>query len=212
MKFILIYSIVLLVLLATEVLSIPNNVPDGKKSGKKKPKKPKSLPPTDGKQIPGGSFSSTIQGTIPSVNKMTSSLIISPSNEAVIKPNKSFLVKVLVDNLETGHFSDPDTQYYTKPQQLNDHGVIKGHIHVTIQSLEGNRPPNSKEFGFFKGVEDKSKKGLSVVNVVSEDGTRGLPNGRYRICSMSSSVSHQPLIMPIAKRGAQDDCIRITVK
>jgi len=39
----------------------------------------------------------------------------------------------------------------------------------------------------------------------------GLPAGSYRLCTMTSSSNHQPVLMPVAQRGAQDDCIRFTV-
>ncbi|RGB28450.1 hypothetical protein C1646_716189 [Rhizophagus diaphanus] len=197
MKFLHIYVIVLLTLSANEVLS---NFCDHKKL-------------TDGKQNRKGSCSNTIQGDIPSVKQMTSTFITSPKNEAVLEANKPFSVDILISHLETGHFSDPDKEYYTKPQSLNHNGVIKGHTHVTIQELSDNPfPPNAENFVFFEGVNVKAKRGHLSVDVVRKDGTPGLPAGRFRICTMSGTLSHQPLLMPIAKRGAQDDCIRIAVK
>jgi hypothetical protein len=41
--------------------------------------------------------------------------------------------------------------------------------------------------------------------------TGGLPAGNYRVCSMTSSSNHQPVLMPVAQRGAQDDCQKFTV-
>uniref|UniRef100_A0A1D1Z892 Uncharacterized protein n=1 Tax=Anthurium amnicola TaxID=1678845 RepID=A0A1D1Z892_9ARAE len=204
MKFVLIYVIVLLALLANEVLSKP------RKKKEKNVCENKAL--TDGKQRPEGSCSKTIQGIIPSSDKMTSSLIISPKNGAVLDSNKPFNVEVVIHNLETGFFSDPETQYYLEPQTVNSNGLVKGHSHVTIQKIDGLNPPNAKNFEFFEGLNKKAKAGHLVVKVVSKNGTPGLPAGKYRICTMSSSFTHQPLLMPVAKRGAQDDCIRITVK
>jgi hypothetical protein len=167
-------------------------------------------PLSHGKQLPGGSCSPTIQGDIPSAERMTSTLIISPENGAVLEPNQLFSVDVLVKNLDTGHFSDPETEYNALPQTLH-HGLIQGHSHITIQRLIGNVPPRANEFAFFKGLEDKDNKGLLTAQVIGADNSTGLDAGAYRICTMAGSFTHQPLVMPIAKRGSQDDCIRIRV-
>uniref|UniRef100_A0A1D1XS10 High affinity nitrate transporter 2.6 n=1 Tax=Anthurium amnicola TaxID=1678845 RepID=A0A1D1XS10_9ARAE len=203
MKFVLIYVIVLLALLANEVLSKP--IKGGQEDICK------GLTPTNGKQIPEGSCSTTIQGIIPSSDKMTSSFIISPENESVLIPNTAFNVEVVINNLATGAFSDPKNQYYTEPQTVDGSGIVKGHSHVTIQKIDGLNPPNAKNFEFFEGLNQKAAAGHLVTKVIDKNGKPGLPAGKYRICAMSSSFTHQPLLMPIAKRGAQDDCIRITV-
>lgn len=217
MKFILICFIIALVILS---VSAKEHKPKRQKVKElKKPSTPKSSKSfcegqvqSNGTQISGGSCSTTIQGKIPSSDKMTSTLIISPENGAVLIPFTKFSVDILIDNIETGHFSDPDTEYNIDPQDLNSDGLILGHTHVTIQNLDGNKPPNAAEFEFFKGVNDKAdSEGRLTVDVVSEDGKAGLHPGNYRICTMAGSFSHQPLVMPVAKRGSQDDCIRITV-
>lgn len=41
--------------------------------------------------------------------------------------------------------------------------------------------------------------------------TGGLPAGNYRVCTMTSSSNHQPVLMPVAQRGAQDDCQKFVV-
>ncbi|CAG8465986.1 17595_t:CDS:1 [Dentiscutata erythropus] len=162
----------------------------------------------DGTQIKSGFCSKTFLGQIPSNKHMTSSLITKPRNEEKLKAHKDFTVVVKMKNIETGHFSDPEKDYYTEPQILNKAGIVQGHSHVTIQRLESeNNPPNAEKFNFFLGLNDKAKNGELIADVKG-----GLPAGRYRICSMSSSFTHQPLVMPVAKRGSQDDCIRITVK
>jgi hypothetical protein len=188
MKFILVYVIVLLFFSANEVLSDPSDFCKNKKL-------------EDGTQIPEGSCSLGIQGDIPSSAKMASTLIVSPENEAVLLANTPFSVDVAIDNLETGFFSDPEKEYNIFPQSLTGQGVIKGHSHVTIQKIDNSSPPDSEKFEFFKGLNEQSHRGHLTVDVVREDGTPGLPAGRFRICTMSSSFSHQPLVMPIAKRG-----------
>ncbi|CAJ0918620.1 21341_t:CDS:10, partial [Entrophospora sp. SA101] len=154
---------------------------------------------TNGQQIHQGSCSETIQGEIPSVNKMPSTLIIEPINGQILKSRQSFRVKTKISNLITGFFTNPNEKYYTEPQQLKN-GVIKGHSHVTIQKLDGNNLPNAKDFTFFKGLDQPDKNGILLVKV------KGLSPGDYRICTLVSSFSHQPVIMPVAKRGSQDDC------
>ncbi|CAG8833909.1 36870_t:CDS:1, partial [Racocetra persica] len=57
----------------------------------------------------------------------------------------------------------------------------------------------------FKALNDKTKNNELSVKV------DGLPRGFYRLCTMSSTHSHQPVIMPVAQRGSQDDCIRFKV-
>ena len=65
---------------------------------------------------------------------MVSTIIISPQhNENIAKANSNFDVVIAVDNLVTGQFTNPNTTYYSAPQQLNDDGVILGHSHITIQ-------------------------------------------------------------------------------
>jgi len=55
------------------------------------------------------------------------------------------------------------------------------------------------------------------VNQVEENGqlsvtvTGGLPAGLYRVCTMASAANHQSVLMPVAQRGAQDDCTKFSV-
>ncbi|KAG5458230.1 MAG: hypothetical protein BJ554DRAFT_1589, partial [Olpidium bornovanus] len=108
--------------------------------------------------------------------------------------------------------------------------------HVTIQQLTSlTEAPDANQKDFFQGKRAASK--LTTVDAhvhrlnssprmstglndaAGADGTlfvdvpAGTLNtaGTYRICSMSGSFSHQPTVMPIAQRGAQDDCIRVNV-
>jgi len=48
--------------------------------------------------------------------------------------------------------------------------------------------------------------------ILQQDVANGLPAGLYRCCTMASSFAHTPVIMPVAQRGSQDDCIRFTVQ
>jgi len=162
----------------------------------------------DGTQNRGGDCSSAAQGQIPSVDNMVSTLIIEPENLAKLPLGKEFEVAAIVDNMSTGFFTDPQIEYYTQPQLLDSNGRIKGHNHVTIQKIRDPRvPPNAQDKQFFKGLNFAAD-GDGKMSVKVDAGSITEP-GIYRICTMAGTFSHQPVIMPIAQRGAQDDCIRV---
>ncbi|CAH1760063.1 12646_t:CDS:2 [Entrophospora sp. SA101] len=165
------------------------------------------LPPTNGQQIETGSCSSTVQGEIPAASKMPSTIIVTPSNGATLPAKQNFDIEVVVGNVVTGSFSDPKKAYYTKPQAISDDGLIIGHLHVVVQELPliSGIPLNPTEFEFFKGLEDAgSSVGSGLVGLsTTVDG--GLSAGAYRLCTLSGTETHQPWIMPVAKRGSQDD-------
>ncbi|EHA46142.1 hypothetical protein MGG_02851 [Pyricularia oryzae 70-15] len=165
---------------------------------------------TDGKQLRGGSCSPVIQGDIPAAAKMVSTVIINPKNGDKIPAQKSFNVQVKIANMKLGSFTNAQNTYYTAPQQLEG-GVVVGHTHVTIQDLGGTmnptQPLNAEQFAFFKGINDAGDGNGGLQAPV--DG--GLPPGMYRLCSMCGASNHQPAIMPVAQRGAQDDCVRFEV-
>jgi hypothetical protein len=166
---------------------------------------------SNGTQIRAGFCSSTIQGQIPSFDRMTSTLIIFPKNGQTIKANKNFTAKVAIENLKTGFFSDAVNDYYDAAQKLQG-GIITGHCHITIQQIKNfNKPLDARIFAFFKGLNFAAKKGI-LEQVVGTEKSAGLGPGTYRMCTMSSSFTHQPVVMPVAQRGAQDDCIRFNVK
>ena len=106
-------------------------------------------------------------------------------------------------------FSTYFSKLHTITSAYEKGGKILGHSHITIQEIKGNKrkPLNPKAFAFFKGLDDPAENGVLSVEVES-----GLPAGDYRICTIVSSFTHQPVVMPIAQRGAQDDCIRIKVR
>lgn len=160
----------------------------------------------DGSQNKAGDCSSTVQGAIPSINNMVSTLIVEPKSGAKIDAKSTITVKILISNLITGFFSNAQTEYYTLPQQLDSNGIIQGHQHITVQDLgDSTRPLDASKFDFFKGLNEKGDGSLSVDIPA---GT--LSSGKsYRICSITGSFSHQPVIMPVAQRGSQDDCIRV---
>ncbi|KAI9097066.1 hypothetical protein DFS34DRAFT_580891 [Phlyctochytrium arcticum] len=173
--------------------------------------KESGLLPSDGTQIRNGSCSSLPQGAIPSVDNMISSIIVEPENGGTVDGSKNITVTTIYDNLDTGFFSDPQTAYYKIPQTLNADGKIQGHSHITVQGLgSADQPPSAKIFSFFQGLNSRADDGRTLSVAIPANTIK--TNGLYRICSLSAANSHQPTIMPVAQRGAQDDCIRVTIK
>lgn len=79
------------------------------------------------------------QGQIPAKENMVSTIIVSPQhNENIPDAHKEFEVIIAVDNLKTGHFTNPNLTYYSAPQQLSNDGIIIGHSHITIQVLNAS--------------------------------------------------------------------------
>ncbi|KAF8461098.1 hypothetical protein BDZ91DRAFT_387607 [Kalaharituber pfeilii] len=165
---------------------------------------------TNGLQNRGGSCNGIVMGDLPAARNMVSSIIVSPAPGQDIPANTEFNIVVQIRNLEAGSFTNPDNTYYAAPQALRNGRVI-GHTHVTVQDLGGtltpNQPPNAETFAFFKGINDNGNGQGRLQATV----TNGLPPGFYRVCTMSSASNHQPVIMPVAQRGAQDDCQKFTV-
>ncbi|KAL6409390.1 hypothetical protein AUP68_05764 [Ilyonectria robusta] len=142
---------------------------------------------------------------------MVSTVFVSPQNGDDVQENTDFDISVQTSGLSAGTFTNAQTTYYSAPQDLDGGGQIIGHTHVTVQdtgnSLNPTNALDATQFAFFKGINDAGNgQGLLTATV-----TGGLPAGNYRICSMSSAANHQPVLMPVAQRGAQDDCIRVTV-
>lgn len=142
---------------------------------------------------------------------MISAIVISPKPAENIAASTTFTISVQMKGLNAGSFTNAAATYYSAPQDLAGNGQIIGHTHVTVQdlgnSLQPSQPPDPVNFAFFKGINDAGNgNGLLSATV-----TGGLPAGNYRVCSMTSSSNHQPVLMPVAQRGAQDDCQKFTV-
>ena len=169
---------------------------------------------SNGTQLKSGvvSCSRTPIGLIPSEENMVSTVITLPDYGAVLDPTINNTVKLITNNLIEGFFDDPALRYYMTPSLLGDDGKVQGHQHVTVEFLaNAGSPPDALKFIFFKGINevalDADKEELSAVIPA---GTLKLP-GLYRICTMSGSFGHQPVLSPIQDRGPSDDCIRVTV-
>ncbi|KAH8594990.1 hypothetical protein B0O99DRAFT_595033 [Bisporella sp. PMI_857] len=166
---------------------------------------------TNGLQVQGGSCNGIVMGKIPSNNNMISAIIVNPSVADNLEANTDFDIQVQLTGLSAGSFTNAQKTYYSAPQDLDGQGRIIGHTHVSVQdlgnSLAPTTPPDPKTFVFFKGINDDGNgNGLLSATV-----TGGLPAGNYRVCSMTSASNHQPVIMPVAQRGPQDDCQKFTV-
>lgn len=166
---------------------------------------------TNGLQQKQGSCNGIPMGNIPAQSNMVSSILINPQHNDNIQANQDFDIQVQVQNFQAGTFTNADNTYYSAPQDLNNQGNIIGHTHVTVQdlgnSLNPTQPLDATQFVFFKGINDAGNgQGLLSATV---DG--GLPAGNYRVCTMFAAANHQPVLMPVAQRGAQDDCNKFTV-
>jgi len=166
---------------------------------------------TNGLQKQGGSCNGIVMGKIPSQDKMTSTIITFPQPGQDLAENEDFNVKLTVANLQAGTFTEPDVTYYAAPQDLNGDGTIIGHTHVTIQDMGGSltpdQPLDALKTAFFLGIDNDGDGAGNLQAPV----TGGLAAGSYRVCTMASSSNHQPVLMPLAQRGAQDDCTKFTV-
>ncbi|KAI7916278.1 hypothetical protein M9X92_007979 [Pyricularia oryzae] len=166
---------------------------------------------TNGLQLVDGSCNGIPMGQIPSKQNMVASVIINPKMGDNIPEGQDFQIQVQTINLQAGSFTNAVATYYTAPQKLNGQGQIIGHTHVTVQdlgnSLNPTQPPDPTQFAFFKGIDDAGNgQGLLAATVEG-----GLPAGNYRVCTLTSGSNHQPVIMPVAQRGSQDDCQKFTV-
>ena len=149
-------------------------------------------------------------GDIPSNTQMVSAVMVSPQDGDVVAANKNITFSVQIENLVAGSFTNPDDTYYAAPQALSG-GKVVGHTHITVQDLGQNffpqQPLDPTIFAFFQGINNAGNgNGLLTATL-----SGGLPEGFYRVCSMTSASNHQPVLMPVAQRGAQDDCAKFQV-
>lgn len=156
-------------------------------------------------------------GRLPAKTNMVSSLITAPDWNTTLVAHASFNISIQTVHLRAGHLVNPLTNYYTAPQDLDEHGDVYGHCHVTVQALPGGHTggmngssavvPDPTSFVFFKGIDDPVTADGRLQTTVPG----GLPAGAYRVCTMIAAQNHQPVLMPVAQRGAQDDCVRFHV-
>lgn len=113
-----------------------------------------------------------------------------------------------IQGMQTGFFVNAKSNYFAAPQQLNAQGQIQGHSHVVIEKLDSltqTSPLNSKNYAFFKGLNDAAANGVLTASV---DG--GLAAGVYRLASINTAANHQPALVPIAQHGSLDDWVYVS--
>jgi len=165
---------------------------------------------TNGLQVKEGSCNGIVMGDIPSTSNMVGAKFTFPQNFATIKAFQDFDVKLAIRGIQTGFFTNPNTNYYAAPQQLNKKGQIIGHTHIVInliKSFQDTAIADPLKFAFFKGIDPAAVGDISNVVV-----TGGLAPGFYRICSINTAANHQPVLMPVAQHNANDDCVYFQTK
>ncbi|PGH03694.1 hypothetical protein GX51_03958 [Blastomyces parvus] len=168
---------------------------------------------TNGTKNKEGSCNGIPMGEIPSTKNMVSTLITSPSPGDTFKVNQPIDFKIAVRNIEMGFYTNSNVTYLSAPQSLNSKGLVQGHTHLTvefmgptatsIEALDASNPI------WFKSVNKPNRdKGNSFTARL--DGGLGKV-GFYRVCTLTAAANHQPVIMPVPGRGAQDDCTKFKV-
>jgi hypothetical protein len=172
----------------------------------------------DGTQIRNQvSCSSTSIGQIPTRANMVSSLIVEPRNRATVQRSQEIRVRIQTRNMVSGFFSNATTQYYVSPQSM-DNGNVQGHYHITCQRLDGNNVLDPTRFDFFRGINDPAPNRNRVAGNNRDTLEAVIPpntlpsNGEYRICGMTGTFTHQPILSPVMRRGPIEDCIRVFVQ
>ncbi|KIK47907.1 hypothetical protein CY34DRAFT_798775 [Suillus luteus UH-Slu-Lm8-n1] len=170
-----------------------------------------NLPITNGQQIKSGSCNPAPMGAIPSTSNMPSAKFVSPNNLAVLPANTTFQVTLAMKGIQTGFFVNPDTNYFSAPQQIDPTtGQIQGHAHIVIealQSLTQTTPTDPTKFAHFVGLNSKADaKGQLHANI-----TGGLPEGTYKMSTIVTAMNHQPVLVAVAQHGTLDDQIYFTV-
>jgi hypothetical protein len=132
----------------------------------------------------------------------------SPKNLDTIASGETFNIVLQTKGIQLGTFTNAQKTYFANPQKLNAQGQIIGHTHIvmeTIDSLTTTKVTDPTKFFFFKGVNDaQDAQGNVQVPVAG-----GVKPGVYRMCTIVSSATHQPAIVPIAQHGSLDDCIYV---
>ena len=121
---------------------------------------------------------------------MPSSKFIFPPNFAALKANETFTVKIIVNHLDTGWFTNPGNTYMAAPIAVNAAGDVFGHSHIVIDRLTGfgqTTPTDPRTFAFFRALGDPAVDGFQSTDV-----TGGLPAGYYRITTFHTGANHQP--------------------
>ena len=168
------------------------------------------LPLTNGQQIKTGSCNTAPMGVIAPTTNMPSSKFVMPKNLDTVKADTTFEVAMAVKHLATGFFTNPESTYYSAPQQLNSANDTIGHTHFVIEKLSSiisTEPTDPSTFAFFAAVNTAADvQGNVFVNV-----TGGLPPGVYKLSSINTSANHVPVLVAVAQHGSLDDTVYVSV-
>lgn len=86
------------------------------------------------------------------------------------------------NTIQTGHYSNAETNYFAAPQTTNDDGVLIGHSHIVIEAVPNylsESPLDPVHFTFFKAMN-----AAAVDGVLSVEVTNGIGPGIYRLSSV----------------------------
>ncbi|KAG8846141.1 hypothetical protein FRB91_001119 [Serendipita sp. 411] len=165
---------------------------------------------TNGMQNANGSCNPTPMGRVLARDKIPSSKFKFPKNGSIVSANTTFTVQLVIRNLESGHYSNAETNFMAAPQTVNADGLLIGHSHIVIESLPGGYlsedPMEPASFTFFKALNPVAQNGVLSVAV-----TNGLPPGIYRIASITTAINHQPALVGVAQHGHADDMVYFKV-
>lgn len=165
---------------------------------------------TNGQQITGGSCNPIPLGDIIPKANMPSCKFASPANQDTIPANQPFTIKMNINNMQAGVFTNAQKTYYMAPQQLNGQGILIGHSHFVIQKMGDFADPSILDagtFAFFKGINTAAQNGQLTADV-----TAGLPAGNYRLASINTDANHAPAIAAVAQHGWLDDIVYFTAQ
>lgn len=147
-------------------------------------------------------------GMIAATTAMPSAKFVFPKNLDTVQANTNFTVQMAIQNLNTGFFVNPNTNYFAAPQALGSNNQVNGHSHVVIEaisSLTSTSPSDPTKFNFFKGLNNPAQNGILTAVVAG-----GLPAGTYKMSSINSAANHQPVLVAVAQHGSLDDAVYVS--
>ena len=144
---------------------------------------------------------------------MVSTLIISPENGQSVSKAAGFNVVFESIGLMSGNGLNLANQFMKQPQSLNQRtGMIEGMQSISIQSLENELlAPEASVLSFFRILNTPSDPTGRTRFTIAINPGQIKTVGVHRMCTLAMSSSGIPAIMPVAQRGAQDDCIRVFI-
>ena len=105
-----------------------------------------------------------------------------------------------------------NNQFLLAPQSLASNGKIEGFEQLVIQAIgDVNRAPSAFTTSFFQTLTQASDGNGKTTFVVNVPPKQISTTGLHRICTMAASAGGQPVVMPVAQRGSQDDCVRVNI-